>query len=85
MVRFAVLLLTAARALQVPTAPPRRGVVVAAAPGEPLYLCEAHVALAWLLEKETKGGTDHLRQAPLPARGQRRGNVDDAAVGAAPR
>ena len=47
MVRFAVLLLlTAARALQLPTAPPRRGVVVAAAPGEPLYLCEEHVAIA---------------------------------------
>ena len=46
MVRFAVLLLTAARALQLPTAPPRRGVVVAAASGEPLYLCEEHVAIA---------------------------------------
>ena len=47
MVRFAMLLLlTAARALQLPTVPPRRGVVVAAAPGEPLFLCEEHVAIA---------------------------------------
>ena len=46
MVRFAVLLLTAARALQLPTAPPRRGVVVAAAPGEPLFLCDEHLAIA---------------------------------------